>query len=56
MTDFWAMGGYGAFVWSAYAVSFGALILLFALSWLASRRREAELERWRKRLEALDEQ
>ncbi len=55
MTDFWAMGGYGAFVWSAYAVSFGALILLFVMSWLASRRRDAELERWRRRLERLDD-
>lgn len=54
MTDFWAMGGYGAYVWSAYAVSFGALVLLLVASWAASRRRDAELERWKKRLATQD--
>ncbi len=27
LSDFWAMGGYGVYVWSAYGVS--AIVLLF---------------------------
>jgi heme exporter protein D len=26
-SGFWAMGGYGLYVWGAYAVTFGALAL-----------------------------
>lgn len=44
MSDFLAMGGYGAFVWGSYAVCFG---LLGALTWQSAhvwRRRKQELE------------
>jgi heme exporter protein D len=54
VTDFWAMGGYGAYVWGAYAVSFGALVILLVASWASSRRRDAELQRWQKRVAAHD--
>ena len=44
MTEFFAMGGYGAYIWPAYGI--GAVLL--AGLWLASlralRAREAELE------------
>jgi len=49
--EFWAMGGYGAYVWSAFGLSIGALAVFFAASWWAARRRAAELERWRRRTE-----
>ena len=37
MSDFWAMGGYGAYVWSAYAV-FVIVLLADALTPLWQRR------------------
>lgn len=43
MSEFWAMGGYGAYVWTAYGVTALALALLFIWSWLGARAREAEL-------------
>ncbi len=43
------MGGYGAYVWSAFGLSLGALLALFAWSWLDSRRRDQELARWQRR-------
>jgi heme exporter protein D len=39
LSDFWAMGGYGLYVWSAYGVS--ALVLMFN-AWSA-RARERRL-------------
>lgn len=51
MADFLAMGGYGAYVWSAFGVSLGSLVVLFAASWQQSRRRRAELDRWQRRLD-----
>lgn len=44
LSEFFAMGGYGAYVWPAFG--FAALVLgaLLAQSWRASRRREAEFE------------
>jgi len=38
MADFFAMGGYGAYVWTAYAV-FGLVLLADALTPLLQRRR-----------------
>jgi len=38
MADFFAMGGYGAYVWTAYAV-FGVVLLVDALTPLLQRRR-----------------
>ncbi|MEO1091677.1 MAG: heme exporter protein CcmD [Pseudomonadota bacterium] len=55
MGDFWSMGGYGAYVWSAFGVSVGALAVLLVASWTASRRRDAELQRWRRRIGSADE-
>lgn len=55
MADFLSMGGYGAYVWSAFGVCFVALALLFAASWATSRRRQDELRRWERRAERADE-
>lgn len=41
--DFLAMGGYAAYVWSAFGFAAVVLIGLFVQSWLAVRRGEAEL-------------
>ncbi|MFM9862558.1 MAG: heme exporter protein CcmD [Micropepsaceae bacterium] len=40
MSTFWAMGGYAAFVWPAYGISFIALVTLSVLSWRAMKRAE----------------
>jgi heme exporter protein D len=45
LTDFFAMGGYAAYVWPAYAIAALVLIVLLVLSWRSARRRVAELER-----------
>lgn len=47
MSEFLAMGGYGAYVWSAYAIALVLLAGLFAHSRRAARQGEAELERLR---------
>ena len=44
MSDFLAMGGYAAFVWSAYAVATIVLCGLFGLSLKSMREREALVE------------
>jgi heme exporter protein CcmD len=44
VADFLAMGGYGAYVWSAYAVASALMGGLFLQSRHAARSREAELE------------
>ncbi|HEY5049014.1 MAG TPA: heme exporter protein CcmD [Rhizomicrobium sp.] len=33
MTQFFAMGGYAAFVWPAYGVSFAGLAIAIGLTW-----------------------
>lgn len=48
MSEFLSMGGYGAYVWTAYGVTALALVLLFVWSWYGARAREAELEQVRK--------
>lgn len=48
MSDFFAMGGYGAYVWIAYGVTLVGLLLLFLWSWFGARSRETELEQVRK--------
>ena len=55
MADFWAMGGYAAYVWSAFGLSLGALAALFISSWLGARKRAAELERWRRRVNGAEQ-
>ena len=41
-SNFFAMGGYAAFVWPAYGISLIALVVLLAVSW-----------RWMKRVERI---
>ncbi|MGI9486048.1 MAG: heme exporter protein CcmD [Geminicoccaceae bacterium] len=48
MNEFLAMGGYGAYVWTAYGVTALSLLLLFIWSWFGARARETELEQVRK--------
>jgi heme exporter protein D len=48
VNEFFAMGGYGAYVWAAYGITLLALLLLFLWSWYGARAREAELEQVRK--------
>ena len=50
MSDFFAMGGYAAYVWPAFG--FAALVLLGLLlqSWWAARRRAREFEQLRAQL------
>ena len=43
--QFLEMGGYGAFVWSAWAVALGVLAGLLAVSLIARARIRRELER-----------
>lgn len=42
------MGGYGAYVWSAFGFAALVLVGLLAQSWRAASQREAELERLRR--------
>lgn len=44
MSDFFAMGGYAAYVWPAFGFAALVLIGLLAQSWHAARRRGAEFE------------
>ena len=48
MTEFFAMGGYAAYVWTAYGFAALVLIVLLVQSWRSARRREAELEQVRR--------
>ena len=48
MTDFFAMGGYAAYVWTAYGFAALVLIGLLVQSWRSARRRDAELEQVRR--------
>ena len=48
MNEFLTMGGYGAYVWTAYGITALFLLLLFVWSWFGAQAREAELEQIRK--------
>ena len=48
MTEFFAMGGYAAYVWPAYGFAALVLIALLVQSWRGARRRAAELEQVRR--------
>ena len=50
MSEFIAMGGYGAYVWSAFGFAAAAMIALLWHSWTASRKSAAELEDLRREL------
>ena len=43
MNAFFAMGGYGDFVWPAYAVTVIALVATVALTWRAWRKAQTRL-------------
>jgi heme exporter protein D len=43
LSDILAMGGYAAYVWSAFAITLALMVGLFVQSRQAARRREAEL-------------
>jgi heme exporter protein D len=45
LSTFFAMGGYAAFVWPAYAISIGALITLGIVSWRDMRKSERQAAR-----------
>jgi len=47
LSAFLAMGGYAAYVWSAFGFAVVALLALLAQSWHAARSREAELAQLR---------
>jgi heme exporter protein D len=48
LSDFFAMGGYGAYVWPAFGFAGAALLGLWWQSWRMARRREAELDHLRR--------
>jgi heme exporter protein D len=48
LTDFFVMGGYAAYVWTAYGFAALVLMVLFVHSWRSARRRDAELEQVRR--------
>jgi heme exporter protein D len=48
--EFFAMGGYGSYVWSAYAVS---AALMGIEAWLARRRRQRAFEQARRQAAAV---
>jgi len=50
VTEFLAMGGYAAYVWSAFSIAFLLMGGLFLQSRDAARRREADLEELRTRV------
>lgn len=50
MTDFLTMGGYAAYVWSAFAVTLVLMAGLFLESRRSARRREAELAELRQQV------
>jgi heme exporter protein D len=47
--NFWAMGGYGSFVWGSYGVTVAALAIEVWLVRVRRRRALAEVERNRRR-------
>jgi heme exporter protein D len=48
--EFLAMGGYAAYVWSAFGLTLAVLLGLLWQSWRLARRRDAELAELRERL------
>jgi heme exporter protein D len=48
VSEFFAMGGYAAYVWPAFGFAGAALLGLWCQSWRAARRREAELAQLRR--------
>ena len=52
MGEFFAMGGYAAYVWPAFGFTILVLAGLWILSWRQMRAKEAEVEALRARLRA----
>ena len=50
MSDFFAMGGYGAYIWPAFGFAAIVLLGLALQSWWVARRRAAEFEQLRAEL------
>jgi heme exporter protein D len=50
VSDFFAMGGYGAYVWPAFGFAAAVLLGLLLQSWRSARRRAVELEQLRREL------
>jgi len=50
LSDFFAMGGYGAYVWPAFGFAAAVLLGLLLQSWRTARRRAAEFEQLRRQL------
>jgi heme exporter protein D len=48
LSDFFAMGGYGAYVWPAFGFAVAVLLGLLWQSWRAARSRDVELEQLRR--------
>lgn len=44
MAGFFAMGGYAAFIWPAYAIALGGLLVLAIVSWQAMRSAETRAQ------------
>ena len=47
MDDIWNLGGYGIYVWPAYALSLGLLILLTLYLSRRLKKSTLQLEQWR---------
>jgi heme exporter protein D len=47
LSEFFAMGGYAAYVWSAFGFALVVLLGLLGQSWRAAHQREAELAQLR---------
>jgi len=43
MSEFWAMGGHGQYVWTAFGLAFGILLAMALQSWLLRRRLRRKL-------------
>jgi heme exporter protein D len=43
MNNFWAMGGYAAYVWPAYGISFAALVIAVIVVWRGHAQAKAAL-------------
>lgn len=52
MSEFLAMGGYAAYVWSAFGFALVVLLGLLGQSWRAAHQREAELAELRQLVRA----
>jgi heme exporter protein D len=52
LSEFLAMGGYAAYVWSAFGFALVVLLGLLAQSWKAAHQREAELDQLRQLVRA----